>query len=93
MGRPTLTPREQVLLERLAHGEKYRDIARDLFVSISTVKGTARDLFDKLGARTAAHAVHIAHETGLLPAGGPPEQVADLLARALAAYERERGER
>jgi hypothetical protein len=48
------------------------DIARKLGTgwgtSLGTVKADKTRLYAKLGARTAAHAVHLAHEYGLLAA-------------------------
>lgn len=63
----TLSRRQQELLGLLAEGITLVDVAKKLHIGESTVKSTARDLYTRLGARTAAHAVAIGYERGLLP--------------------------
>lgn len=67
-----LTGREQRILELLADGHDGADIARHLGVglgtSLGTVKADKARLYAKLGARNAAHAVHLGHRYGLLGA-------------------------
>ena len=57
---PRLTPREQDLLRGLDSGHSLREIARELGVSETTLKGYARDLYAKLGAHSRGEAVHAA---------------------------------
>lgn len=64
--RPKLTPREQLVLELLAAGYSTPRIAAELQVSAETVKTWRGNLHRKLGACSAANAVHLAHEAGLL---------------------------
>jgi LuxR family transcriptional regulator, maltose regulon positive regulatory protein len=61
-----LSDREQETLRGLAEGASQEDLARAMFCAVSTVKGYIRQVYDKLHARNAAHAVHIAHQRGLL---------------------------
>jgi DNA-binding NarL/FixJ family response regulator len=63
-----LTDRETQILRLLADGYDGPDIVSRLRSSLGTVKADKTRLYAKLGARTAAHAVHLAHEYGLLGA-------------------------
>jgi DNA-binding NarL/FixJ family response regulator len=58
--RASLTPREREVLAALAKGLTTKAIARRLGVAMKTVESHKFRLFDKLGARTQAHAVSIA---------------------------------
>lgn len=62
-----LTPRELVLLGRLAGTGSIDDIAARLHVSPATVRNQRKSLYRKLGATSRAHAVEIGVRTGLLP--------------------------
>ncbi len=65
-GGEALSSREIATLRGLAVGHSYVRIGRELGVSMSTAKTHARRLYAKLGAISAAHAVHLAHELGYL---------------------------
>ena len=56
----SLSPREREVLGALAEGLTTKAIARRLGVAVKTVESHKVRLFDKLGARTQAHAVSIA---------------------------------
>ena len=56
----SLTPRELEVLVALAEGLTTKAIASRLGVAMKTVESHKVRLFDKLGARTQAHAVSIA---------------------------------
>ena len=56
----SLTPREREVLVALAEGLPTKAIASRLGVAMKTVESHKERLFDKLGARTQAHAVSIA---------------------------------
>ena len=71
-GGPTLTDREIELLRRQAAGETYRDIAPSMFMSVSGVGSMSNRMIARLGARNLPHAIHIAHQQGLLD---PPAAV------------------
>lgn len=61
-----LTQREQQVLLGLADGLTLEYIATELYLSLHTVKTYAKSLREKLGARTAAHAVALAYHEGIL---------------------------
>jgi DNA-binding CsgD family transcriptional regulator len=52
-----LTARQQQCLDGLARGLTYAMIAAELGISPHTVKVILRQAYERLGARTAAHAV------------------------------------
>lgn len=61
-----LTPRELQVLDRIAAGLTNKGIARELGISLHTVKFHVESIFRKLGARTRTHALAIAQERRLL---------------------------
>lgn len=61
-----LVERETEVLKLIALGRSYAEIAAELHLAHATVKNYAASAIKKLGARTQAHAVHLAHLTGLL---------------------------
>ncbi|MCW4353600.1 response regulator transcription factor [Hoyosella sp. YIM 151337] len=63
---PTLTDREQRVLEHLAHGKSNRDIGGALYISETTVKFHVRNIMRKLGASSRAEAVYEASKLGLI---------------------------
>lgn len=65
-----LTPREREIWHLLATGLDNAEIARDLDISVSTVKNHITGIFGKLGVRDRAQAVIAAYESGLVAAGG-----------------------
>ncbi|MEV0535931.1 response regulator transcription factor [Kitasatospora sp. NPDC050463] len=71
-----LTPREVEVWRLMATGLDNAGIARDLDISLSTVKNHITSIFDKLAVRDRAQAVIAAYESGLVTAraaaGGPP---------------------
>ena len=60
-----LTPRERQVLRGVLEGLTNKDIARQIGVSLSSVKGTLQQLFDKTGVRTRGQLVRIAIERSL----------------------------
>ena len=70
---PQLTPREFEVLQLLARGSAVSVVAKELYMSESTVKTHIKRIYDKLGARTRAGAVMAAVRGGLVR----PEDVAD----------------
>jgi LuxR family maltose regulon positive regulatory protein len=72
-----LTPRERVLLGRLAGAAALEEIAAELHVSPATVRNQRKSLYRKLGATSRAHAVEIGLRAGLLPADGRPDHRTD----------------
>ena len=61
-----LTPRESVVLERLSHRGSYAEIARELFVSMNTIKTHVRSVYTKLGVTDRGSAVAAATVLGLI---------------------------
>ena len=61
-----LTPQELVVLRRLGRLGTNRQIARDLFVSVNTVKSHVAHIYMKLGVANRATAVARANDLGLL---------------------------
>lgn len=70
--RPSLTPREQEVLDLLADGLGIAGISRTLFISDSTTKTHVSKIYDKLGAANRAQAIMTAMRLGLIPAPGDP---------------------
>jgi DNA-binding NarL/FixJ family response regulator len=66
MGADELTPRQLETLGFIAQGFGDAQIAPALFVSETTIKRHVRDILSKLGAHNRAHAVHLAHQKGML---------------------------
>jgi DNA-binding NarL/FixJ family response regulator len=63
-----LTPRETEVLARLASGKTNRQIAKELHVSLSTVKRHIEHILPKLKVSDRTQAAVKAREMGLLPA-------------------------
>lgn len=62
-----LTPRLLEHLRCIADGCTVAETAKRMWLSVEGVKSARKEaLYPKLGARNAAHAVHIAHQKGLL---------------------------
>ena len=64
-GRVRLTAREQQVLRSVFEGRSNKEIAYQIGVSLSSIKGTLQQLFDKMGARTRAQLVRMAIEHSL----------------------------
>ena len=64
-----LTSRELDVLRRLAKGHSDQDIARELFLSVNTVKWHNRNIYAKLGVSSRASAILKAQQLGLLTSG------------------------
>jgi two-component system, NarL family, nitrate/nitrite response regulator NarL len=60
--RPKLTERDRLVLRSILQGLSNKDIATRLNISEGAVKGSIRQLFEKLGSRTRAQLVRIALE-------------------------------
>ncbi len=62
----TLTERELAVLSLLPTGHNQRDIARELFLSLNTVKSHTRAIYRKLGVTSRSEAVARARDLGLV---------------------------
>jgi len=62
-----MTEREIEVLALLADGERAADIARQLFISESTVNGHLENIRNKSGYRNKADLTRLAFEKGILP--------------------------
>lgn len=72
VGSDQLSDREMQVLTRIAAGDTTDRIARSLGLSASTIRTHTTRLFEKLGAKDRANAVHIAWRCGLLGGGETP---------------------
>jgi DNA-binding CsgD family transcriptional regulator len=64
--RPTLTRREAEVLQLLAAGCRHVQVAERLGLSPHTVSSHAKNIYRKLGVRSAVAAVTLALEQGLI---------------------------
>jgi DNA-binding NarL/FixJ family response regulator len=67
--RSPLSPREQQVLELIARGFSYAEIARLQAVSVHTVQTHIKNLYRKLAVNSRSEAVFEAAQMGLLPRG------------------------
>jgi DNA-binding NarL/FixJ family response regulator len=65
----TLTDREREVLCSVAQGLSNEEVAKDLYLSVTTVKTHLARVFSKLGVRDRAQAVIVAYESGLVVPG------------------------
>jgi ATP/maltotriose-dependent transcriptional regulator MalT len=63
---PALTPKELSVLELLASGGGYVEIAKGLEIELNTVRTHIRSLYEKLGVENWAGAVNLGWSLGLL---------------------------
>lgn len=63
-----LFPRELQVLQGLAEGLSYAEIAARMGVKPPTVSMAAVRVYRRLGVNSAQHAVHVAYQTGVLRA-------------------------
>jgi DNA-binding NarL/FixJ family response regulator len=68
---PALSPREQEVLELIARGFSYAEIARLKAVSVHTVQTHVKNLYKKLAVRSRGEAVFEATQLGLLASPRP----------------------
>src|SRR5215208_7018395 len=63
---PALTPREQEILHLIAAGKSLPEIAKQLYLGVTTVKTHVQHLYEKLGVSDRAAAVASAMRRGLI---------------------------
>lgn len=61
-----LTPREHQILTLLARGLPNRDIARELKIEYTTVRGYVQSIIEKFGARSRLECVAMAYRLGMV---------------------------
>lgn len=64
--RPALTQREQEILKLIASGKSLPEIAKELYLGVTTVKTHVQHLYEKLGVSDRAAAVASAMRRGLI---------------------------
>jgi two-component system nitrate/nitrite response regulator NarL len=63
---PVLTDREREILRLISDGKSLPEIAKELFIGVTTVKTHVQHLYEKLGVSDRAAAVAVAMRRGLL---------------------------
>jgi DNA-binding NarL/FixJ family response regulator len=63
---PLLTKRESAILDLIARGDSYGEVARELSVSVGTVQTHVKNIYGKLAVHSRGEAVFEAHRRGLL---------------------------
>jgi DNA-binding NarL/FixJ family response regulator len=69
---PELTDRERIVLGKIAEGKDNAEIARDLGLSVKTVRNHASNIFAKLHVAHRAQAIVLAREAGIENPGPRP---------------------
>ncbi|MBV8634753.1 MAG: response regulator transcription factor [Burkholderiaceae bacterium] len=65
-----LTKREAAILDLIARGDSYGDVAKQLSLSVGTVQTHIKNIYDKLSVHSRGEAVYEAHRRGLLQLDG-----------------------
>jgi DNA-binding NarL/FixJ family response regulator len=65
----SLTPREREVMTLIARGYKYRELARELNISVKTLEIHMKHIFDKLGIASRHEMTRLAFETGFVDPG------------------------
>jgi DNA-binding NarL/FixJ family response regulator len=65
-----LTKREAAILDLIARGDSYGDVAKQLSLSVGTVQTHIKNIYDKLSVHSRGEAVFEAHRRGLLQLDG-----------------------
>jgi pimeloyl-ACP methyl ester carboxylesterase/DNA-binding CsgD family transcriptional regulator len=87
-----LNEREREVLERLSIGLSDQQIARELFLSLNTVKWYNRQIFSKLGVRNRTEAIARARALGLLGTEDSTISVAARVSARPTAFSRRKAE-
>lgn len=70
----SLTKREAAILDLIAQGDSYGEVAKLLSVSVGTVQTHIKNIYGKLAVHSRGEAVFEAHRRGLLHIGRPRER-------------------
>ncbi|HJQ94544.1 MAG TPA: response regulator transcription factor [Acidimicrobiia bacterium] len=65
----SLTPKEREVMTLIARGYKYREVAKELNISIKTLEAHMKHIFDKLGVASRHQVTRLAFETGFVEPG------------------------
>lgn len=65
-GLPSLTLREQGILQLVAQGMTNREIAEHLLLSKYTVECHIKNIYQKMSVKSRTHAIHVARQHGLI---------------------------
>jgi len=65
-----LTPKEREVMNLIARGYRYREVAGELNVSVKTLETHMKHIFDKLGVASRHEVTRLAFETGFVDPGG-----------------------
>jgi DNA-binding NarL/FixJ family response regulator len=69
-----LTKREAAILDLIAQGDSYGEVAKLLSVSVGTVQTHIKNIYGKLAVHSRGEAVFEAHRRGLLQIGKPRDK-------------------
>ena len=72
---PGFTKRESVILELIARGDSYSDVAKLLSLSVGTVQTHIKNIYAKLSVHSRGEAVFEAYRRGLLKLGRRPKSI------------------
>ena len=64
-----MTKREAAILDLIARGDSYGEVARQLALSVGTVQTHIKNIYDKLSVHSRGEAVFEAQRRGLLRMG------------------------
>jgi ATP/maltotriose-dependent transcriptional regulator MalT len=67
MNKIGLSKREMEVLQLMAHGLSNKEIAERLFVSVSTIKTHANNMFEKMDVARRTQAIDKAKKLGIIP--------------------------
>ena len=68
----SLTPKEREVMNLVARGYKYREVAGELNISVKTLETHMKHIFDKLGVASRHEVTRLAFETGFVDPGRSP---------------------
>jgi DNA-binding NarL/FixJ family response regulator len=68
----SLTPKEREVMNLIARGYKYREVAGELNISVKTLETHMKHIFDKLGVASRHEVTRLAFETGFVDPGRSP---------------------
>jgi two-component system nitrate/nitrite response regulator NarL len=70
-GAPLLTPRETEVLHQVAAGLQNKEVARNLGLSLATVRNHVHNILVKLGVHSKLEAVSLSFRNGWIPEAEP----------------------